>query len=235
MKRLHTVVQNLNKNFAKIICLQSQKYHIVDHQTNDLNFQSNERSVTKAEFINEIKELLSITRGWELPGMFNPLIVSNLFFEQAQPWEQLTQQHLRNMWQTTRSFLDLLMSYLADEKTSNALLNHVIENIMNWKLNEMNEKLNELLTLYWMGYFITYNHYFTETIQKMKEKCCKTEIAHRLQTFLNWKKDAMIESVKIKNVKMPDLLSVLAFLTEADMDCYVCSEILNCVKAFYKI
>ena len=82
-------MQNLNKDFTEIIYLQGQKHCIVNHQTNDLNFQFNERSVTKAEFIDEIKELLSIIRGQKLPGMFNPLIVSDLFFKQAQPWEQL--------------------------------------------------------------------------------------------------------------------------------------------------
>lgn len=121
-KRLRAVVQNLNKDFAETVCLQGQKRRIVDHQTNDSNFQSIERSVTRAEFIDGIKELLSIKRGRELPGTFNPLIVSDLFFEQAQPWEQLARQHLRNTWQATRSFLGLLTFYLTDKKTSDALL-----------------------------------------------------------------------------------------------------------------
>ena len=183
----------------------------------------------------EIKDLLSITRGRELLGMFNPLIVSDLFFEQSQPWERLARQHLRKAWQATKAFLELLVSHLADERTSDALLGHVIDAVMDQKMNKMNEKLGELLSPYQKGHPITYNHYFTETLQKVKEKRREAEIANKLQRFLGRKETAAVESVNVKNAKMPDLLSALASSSEADMDRYACSEILDCMEAFYKV
>ena len=234
-KRLRAVVQNLNKDFAETVRLDGQKRRIVDHHKDMLHSQSDRTTVTRADFIDEIKELLSITRGRELPGMFNPLIVGDLFFEQSQPWEQLARQHLRDTWQATRSFLELLVSHLADEKTSEALLGHVVDSVMDQKLSKMNDKLSELLTPYRKGHPITYNHYFTETIQKVKEKRREAEVARRLRTFLGRKENAAVESVNVKNAKVPDLLSALASSNEADMDRYACSEILDCMEAFYKV
>ena len=234
-KRLRAVVQNLNKDFAETVRLHGQKRRIADHLTNTLNSPSDRVTISRADFIDEIKELLIVTRGRELPGMFNPLIVGDMFFEQSQPWEQLARQHLRDVWQATRSFLELLISHLADEKTSEALLGHVIDPVMDQRLSKMNGKLRELLTPYQKGHPITYNHYFTETIQKVKEKRREAEIVHRLRIFLGRKENAAVENVKVKNAKVPDLLSALASSTEADMDRYACSEILDCMEAFYKV
>ena len=161
--------------------------------------------------------------------------MGDIFFVQSQPWEQLARQHLRDVWQATRSFLEFLVSHLADEKTSEALLGHVIDSVMNQKLSKMNGKLRELVTPYQKGHPITYNHYFTETIQKVKEKRREAEIVRRLRKFLGRKENAAVESVKVENAKMPDLLSALASSTEADMDRYACSEILDCMEAFYKV
>lgn len=234
-KRLRAVVQNLNKDFAETVRLHGQKRRILDIQTDASKSRADKKTISRADFVDEIKELLSVTRGRELPGMFNPLIVGDLFFEQSQPWEQLARQHLRNTWQATRSFLELLVSHLADEKTSEALLGHVIDTVMDQKLSKMNEKLSELLTPYQKGHPITYNHYFTETIQKVKEKRREAEVERRLRKFFGQKEDAAVESVKVKNAKMPGLLSALASSTEADMDRYACSEILDCMEAFYKV
>lgn len=233
-KRLRAVIQNLNKDFAETVRLRGQKRRVVDQSDASYSYDDQE-TVTRADFINEIKELLTITRGRELLGMFNPLTVGDLFLEQSQPWEGLARQHLKKTWQATKSFVELLVSHLTDENTSEALLGHVIDAVMDQKLSVMNEKLSELLTPYRKDHPITYNHYFTETIRKVKEKRREAEIGPRLQRFLVRRKRDAVEDAKVTNAKMPDLLSALASSTEADMDRYACSEILDCMEAFYKV
>ena len=88
-KRLRAVVQNLNVEFAESIRLRGQQRHIVEGDIRSSNTAEGMKTVLRADFIDEIRELLSITRGRELPGMFNPLIVGDLFCEQSRPWEQL--------------------------------------------------------------------------------------------------------------------------------------------------
>jgi len=234
-KRLRAVVQNLNVEFAESIRLQGQQRRIVEGNISSPDPATNMKTVSRADFIDEIRELLIITRGRELPGMFNPLIVGDLFREQSQPWEQLARQHLRNVWQAARSFLDLLISHLADEPTSEALLDQVIDPLMDRKLKDMNQKLDEILRPYQTGHPITYNHYFTETIQKVREKRHEAEIARKLRIFLGHKEDTTVDNVSVKKARMPSLLSALTSSTEADMDRYACSEILDCMEAYYKV
>ena len=106
---------------------------------------------------------------------------------------------------------------------------------MDRKLKDMNQKLDEILRPYQSGSPITYNHYFTETIQKVRENHHEAEIARKLRKFLGHKEDTTVENVSIKNARMPSLLSALTSRAEGDMDRYACSEILDCMEAYYKV
>lgn len=244
-RRLRAVVQNLNIEFSESMRLRGQHRRIVDvASTNgavqgqpyiDGSLRSNPGVITRTNFIGEIRELLKRTRGRELPGMFNPLIVTDLFFEQSSPWERIARQHLRDVWEAARSFLDSLVVHLADEPTSNMLLKEVVDPLMDTRLNHLNKKLDEILEPHRKGHPITYNHYFTETIQKVKEKRHEEEIARRLRKFLGHKDDAAVENVNVKGANMKSLLSALTSRNEADMDRYACSEILDCMEAYYKV
>ncbi|KAL9128773.1 MAG: hypothetical protein Q9217_002622 [Psora testacea] len=234
-RRLRAVVQNLNVEFAESIRLRGQQRRIVEDNVGLSDPPKGMDTISRAEYIEEIKELLYITRGRELPGMFNPLMVGDLFREQSKPWERLARQHLQNVWQAARSFLDLLISNLADEPTSEALLDQVIDPLMDQKLTEMNQKLEEILKPYQSSHPITYNHYFTETIQKVRETRHEAEIARKLSKFLGHKEGTVFHSAEVKNARVSSLLSALSSRTEADMDRYACSEILDCMEAYYKV
>lgn len=112
----------------------------------------------RTDFIYEIRDLLKRTRGRELPGMFNPLIVGDLFCEQSRPWEALARQHLQDTWDVARVSLELIASHLADDTIVEALLREIIEPLMDEKLGRLNQKLDELLEPYRRGHPITYNH-----------------------------------------------------------------------------
>lgn len=234
-KRLRAVIQNLNVEFAKSMRLRGHQRRIVGQKSENDESKENPTVISRADYIEDIRQLLSITRGRELPGMFNPLIVGDLFRDQSKPWEKLARSHLENSWQAARSFLDLLIGHLADEPTVDALMGQVIDPLMEEKLRAMNRKLDELLKPHQTGHSITYNHYFTETIQKIKEKRHEADIARRLREFLGHKENSTVDSLSVKNARIPSLLSALTSKTEADMDRFACSEILDCMEAYYKV
>ena len=235
VKRLRARVQNLNMNFAESLRLRGQHRLIVENEFKAPKTLTDMKTVSRGAFINEIKELLRMSRGRELPGMINPLIVEDLFHEQSQPWKGIAQEHLQNVWQAVKDFLDLLVAYLADERTSEALLGQVIDPLMDQKLKEMEGKLDEILSPYLYGHPITYNHYFTETIQKVKQKRLEVEVDGKLRKFLDHRNGFPGEDVTLEDVRMSNVVSTLASRTEADMDRYACSEILDCMEAFYKV
>jgi hypothetical protein len=116
--------------------------------------------------------------------MSNPLIVGDVFHEQSAPWEQLMQLHLKAAWGAAHAFLELVISHLIDEATADALLREVIDPLMEERYRDITAKLVELLAPYQKGHPIAYNHYFTETIQNMREKRLEAEVTRRLLKFL---------------------------------------------------
>ena len=238
-KRFRAVVQNLNLDFAETMRIRGNRRKIVDH--NNLPVRevppSNQEPdvIDRGRFLDEITRLLKRSRGRELPGMFNPLIIGDLFHEQSAPWMSLIRRHLNGVWEAARAFLELVISYLADEHTAEVLLREVIDSLMNERAHEMEEKLQELLAPHQKGHPITYNHYLTETIQNMREKRMEDEVIRRLSKVYGRKDLATLDELPTKKIRTSTLISALSSRNEADMDLYASSEVLDCMQAYYKV
>ena len=70
--------------------------HIEDHinkQVDNSNGQGVQcpypSYISRLDYIAKVIRLLKRSRGWELPGTFDPLIVGQLFHEQREPWAKL--------------------------------------------------------------------------------------------------------------------------------------------------
>ena len=80
-----------------------------------------------------------------------------------------------------------------------------------------------------MGHPVTYNHDFTETIQKMREKRLEAEIARWLSRVYGNIDIASLEELSTKSIKTANLISALSSSNKADMDCYASLELLDCM------
>lgn len=69
----------------------------------------------------------------------------------------------------------------------------------------------------------------------MREKRHEAENTRKLRIFLGHKEDTTVDNVSVKKARMPSLLSALTSSTEADIDRYACSEILDYIEAYYKV
>ena len=165
-KRIRAVIQNLNLNFADNI---SRRGHCrkVTESKNTSHISENVIPITGDKFINHIQHLIKRTKGRELPGTFNPMIVSDLFLKQSAPWGAIARSHADKVWKTAKDFLSHAAAYVADATTSKALFQKIFEPALNQLLGTLDEKTTELLTPHQRSHPITYNHYFTETPQKL--------------------------------------------------------------------
>ena len=240
-KRLRAVIQNLNLDYAKEMRVRGHHRRIIDE---GIEFAENDIGkgtvITRTDFEAEILDLLKSSRGRELPGMFNPLIVGEIFHQQAKPWEQIARSHVLQTWEAVEVFLGLALGSLTDDKTLDRLLVEVVNPRMKERLQEVNKKLDGILLPHTHGHPITYNHYFTETVQAIRQQRQEKEIAKRLGSlfredprYLN--SSCTVAELNGGNIKMSDLMSALTTRKEADMDKYACSEILLCMEAYYKV
>ena len=110
---------------------------------------------------------------------------------------------------------------------------------MQERLASLNKKLDEILWPHIRGHPITYNHYFTETIQSIRQQRQEDEVVKRLGSHFkngrNYDESATVKSLLGSTVQMSDLVRSLAARREVDMDKYACSEILLCMEAYYKV
>jgi len=239
-RRLRAVIQNLLLDYAADMRARGHRRHFADSNRQTVPLSNSELGtqpelVSRSSFLGDISEVLKRARGRELPGMYNPLIVGDLFFEQAEPWEKLTERHLRKVWDATRTFLDMAVSHLTDDVTAGTLLDEVVGPEMDKRWMELEAKLQELITPYQKGHPVTYNHYFTETIQNVRHRRMEEEVSRRLSTLYGVQQITSLEELPIKKVKTTSLVTALSRQNEADMNYYASSEILDCMMAFYKV
>jgi len=82
----------------------------------------------------------------------------------------LARQHLHDVWNAAKSYLELTLAHLMDEDTFEGLLQHFVDPVTKEKLKRLNRKLDELLTAVQKGHPITYNHYFTRNNPERERK-----------------------------------------------------------------
>lgn len=233
-KRIRAVTQNLNESFAERMATHGHFQDITDSAKAKTD-SSNIIQISRKDYMDHVRTLLRRTRGRELPGTFNPMIVADLFRQQSSPWEALTLSHVTETWKAVKKFIALVVAYIPDESTSKALLQQVFEPAMAGLLEVLNARTLELLSPHQKSHPITYNRNFTETIQKARSTQMKNRYSETLLSFFQ------IASIKdpIERLSYPRdlriLLNALVDCTEPDMNRFACSEALVCMESYYKV
>ena len=247
-KRLRAVVQNLNTDFSLSMATNGHRLDIRDDASDSFNFKKTDglssdvprpRVISRSDYVREVSTMMKRNRGRELPGTFNPLLISDLFYVQAEPWQALARDHIQQIWEASKTLLELVLSTLLDDGTCASLQAQVIDPFMREKLSQLNSKLEQVLGPHQRGHPVTYNHYFTETIQKARQERSEKDMTQRFYAHFGFnpenppKEMDLRSKLSIDSVQKP--ISSLTNRTEADMDLYACSEIVDCMQAYYKV
>ncbi|KAF2804533.1 uncharacterized protein BDZ99DRAFT_491056 [Mytilinidion resinicola] len=204
-KRVRAVIQNLNQVFAEDIARRGHRYEII----NSPPTTPNSGVTTRAKFIENIGHLMRRSRGRELPGTFNPII------------------------DAAKEFLSLLVSHVADDLSSRILFQKAFEPQLGHLLEVLKGKTAEFLAPHQTSHPITYNHYFTETIQNVRRERTEAEYRAILTDFFGT--SSLLSATTGRLMDLRPLLKALMQRTEPDMNHYACSEALDCMEAYYKV
>ncbi|KAJ5474116.1 hypothetical protein N7475_003682 [Penicillium sp. IBT 31633x] len=172
-KRIRAVIQNLNEQFTKKISLRGQSRHVITDEDGRL-VSKHQMSITRDEYVQHIEMLLKKTRGRELPGTYNPMIVKDLFQEQCAPWGDITQSHIDRAWAAARDFLQHAVCYVADGATSKTIFNKIVLPALgslrhaleegNTRADRQNEAFREALQSYFGADTLSTSHPVGHTI-----------------------------------------------------------------------
>ncbi len=174
------------------------------------------------------------TRGRELPGTFNPMVVADLFLDQCRPWEAIAREHVEAAWNAASRFLKLVISHMADDSTAKALEQHVFEPAMKQILKQLGDKTSELLKPHHSGHPITCNSNFAAALQDIRRERRQKEREVTLCKFLG------VSSLTTRQhlnsyYDLKGLSDALAENPEPDVERFAANEAMDCLNAYYKV
>ncbi|KAI0601197.1 P-loop containing nucleoside triphosphate hydrolase protein [Biscogniauxia sp. FL1348] len=232
-KRLRAVIQNLNREFADELIQHGHK-RVVTTEANSESESTSEGqvSITRDAFIDYIQNLMQRSRGRELPGRFNSMIVSDLFVEQSYPWEPIVRRHAEKVWKAAVEFLSLVVTCIADETTSRALRKKVFKPALKGIFSTMDTRTTELLKSQRCLHPVTYNRQYSETVQAIGDKRRKEFCSNIVRTTFG----SLGPSFYVNSrYNLDHLVEQLSQRTEPDIERFAASEALDCMNAYYDV
>ena len=235
-KRLRAVIQTHLIEFAEDLRRRGHDREIVSELDTDIDEDEFRPSkIARADYVLEVRTLMRRSRGCELPGTFNPLIVGDLFFQQSLPWKSVIDEYCENILESTRLCIDLSLIHITDDRTRAGLYREIIDPALEEFSKALAEKVSELIRPYQKGHPITYNHYFTETVQKARQEHDRKELQRGVNDFFKLSPESTATHLSQRSFNTADLLNALTKSTERDMELYACSEATYCMEAYYKV
>jgi hypothetical protein len=229
-RRIRAVMQNTLADFARDMRTKGHAKTIVDGPVQQ---NGDPRTIPRSAYITEVKELMTESRGRELPGTYNPLIVAELFSRQCKPWRGMVRSLLEGAFQSTSKMVEAILHHVADDETAGSLLRMVVKPAMDNIKKYLRNKADEILEPHLSGHPITYNHYLTDNVQKAQADRRRRRIEGRLKQLCSL--STIPTGVVNYNLDMNALLDDLAGTTEPDMDTYSCSMAVDTMEAYYKV
>jgi hypothetical protein len=253
VRRFRAVIQYLNITFANNMRLRGHKYTFGAGTSDDareveedskaqeelasleessqLDFLPKPTKLTRLEAISWVRKTLERSRGHELPGTFQPMLISQLFWEQSQPWQQIASQHISTVASACKEFVDTVLQDSAPPEFIGRITALNVDSALKQALSRAEDELVKVLKDK-DRHPTTYNHYFTTTVQKMRHRkhhqiTKKAAKASEVMAYDN-NGDACV------HIDPETLAEEMEKVVELDMDVFSSQEALDIERAYYK-
>lgn len=243
-KRLRAVVQLTLQHFAGQMHLKGHAIEIVDtlpESTSQPGVADNgvgPQVKLRDQYLQEVQRRVARNRGRELPGLFNPDIIDDLFYEQAKPWQQIILTTLERLVKAAEITIQYVLEEVADSTTIDGIMSFLVRPKLEPIKASLMAKADEILEPHVKRRLLTFNHYFTDNLQKMRQQEAQKAMASKLQSFFGVDPQAELEFNRTwcgMKVDVGALLRSLTLDTEVDMERFAATEAVNAMMAYYKV
>ena len=234
VRRLRAVIQHMNAKFNNKLRITGHKYHFTADGATKSNSEidiENPIPKSKSEAMIWVGQALTRTRGRELEGNFNPLLVGELFWEQSSKWEGLAMDHLESMSRVCTEFLkDLLEKKCPTDIRSRLWPTH-FEDALKLREEAANRELDQIM-MDVRSYPINYNHYYTDRIKKLRQQRTSRSVEVAIGEVADFTsgKDTLYSSDILAKCK-----EKFSTLVDPNMEKHSCEEVLDCLISIYKV
>lgn len=176
-----------------------------------------------------------MTRGKELIGNFNPLLIGELFWEQSMNWRKMAEEHIEQVSRLCEKFLHNLLEAKCPKDVKTRIWSFQIVEKLKTRRAGAFRKL-DLIMQDVKRFPANYNHYYTDTITKRRRDRQELTLAKSLESATTHEIlphcTSNHTSVKVDVKKMASNYSTNF---DPDMENFSCEEALDCLMAIYKV
>jgi hypothetical protein len=191
---------------------------------------------TASEALEWVNQALTRTRGKELAGNFNPLLIGELFWEQSSKWPNMAVEYVDKAADVCTQFLkDLLVQKCPKDihpRLWSSVLQDSVKNRYKAALREV-ERLEEDLK----SYPINYNHYYIANVTKTKIKRYEASLSKSIDGATQHKPvpGCNSQSHTFASIDIAAVINKLFRSTDPNMDKHSCEDALDCLFSIYKV
>ena len=259
IRRLRALVQKMNADYSEIMRQSGHKFHlplqlqkgdstkskgtpVVDAPSPEAISEKQDQrpsyqharpiNLKRSKALDWVRKVITRTRGREVTGTFNPLLIGELFREQSSRWEEITQVHIVQITDVCRSFLDQVLAAKASDDLKARLWTVHIEP----KLNERNTAAQQEVALLIEDrndHPINYNHYYSETIAKMRAERLRSDVQKSIEQASSASQGDFGEIHT--TVDIDKAVALIKGQVDPSMDNVSCDEAMIASYALYKV
>ena len=215
--KLRMLVRKYNDFFALVM---SRKGHAKMFRTVDGKIDSDfkRQEEDKESIYDWIRCYYVDSRGPELPGVVNPVVIENMFRQQSSPWESIGKSYINTILKIVNDFNDHVLALIAPEDEVRTKLQALLLQQKQTTQQEALDKLQQLLKHERGGVLQTVNHYYAENLSSIRRE----RVLARLESLDFVEGDPFVREKIMKSVH----------LSNDDQAVY---DIHDMLKAYYKV
>jgi hypothetical protein len=250
--RFRAAAQHLNIQFANTMRRQGHKYTLGSGPGDDdldvaeelqvqeeLDYMADgdigaylpkPKNKSRAESVAWVRAILVRTRGTELPGSSNPMTVAHLFWEQSEPWKGIAAEHVRQMHNLCKNFVQKVIQHTAPNDILDRLIAQNVDPMLERALHDCEIELSKIVISTQKSNPMTYDKNFTTELQKQRQRK-HSRIAQQAA------KDSMSSGPYANSRQEIDAIKLeqaLSNSVEHNMDKFSAEEALDVQRAYYR-
>jgi hypothetical protein len=236
-KRLCVRTMSLLKEFSDIMRNNGHAIQLVDKLPPKYSHKrGSPRKMTREDYYAQVQMRMRRNGGKELPGLYNPSIVGDLFYDQAEPWNGLVEEVVVELLKHVHAAVMHALKDCLDDATIDGVYREFIDDGMNSLEEALRKKAEEVLKPHAGGEVLTLNHHFIKNIMTKREEKARKDISQRLFEFLGVNPNSPVKDRRYKgDFDVLQLLDVLVKQSEPDMEHFAAVDCVNAMESYYKV
>ncbi|KAF2158747.1 hypothetical protein M409DRAFT_61405 [Zasmidium cellare ATCC 36951] len=194
-------------------------------------FAVTQEQVSRDDAIQRVRKILIRSRGRELPGTFNPILISKLFWEQSANWQAIANQHIEQVARLCSNFARAAISFSVSNDISARLQSLTLDKGLDLRMTRAKEELAQIVDDT-KHHPITYNPAYISTVQSTKYE----KLSSKFNSMATDSKEQIYNKTTgtYNTYLKPEFTtSIIRNFTEMDMDRVSAEDALDSQQAYY--